>query len=181
MQALNTYQPVVQQSYDACGQFAEVFDALLRGKELCDCCTSQSDTLLKSISTDIESAFSNCQGKLADLARHPQYSRHKIGTDGNWTGLICRWEAGARSTVHGHPAFTLYYVLQGKFTMDLFDTKDGKSAIYNTSKQLSCGDSFWEYGNEGRYDNLIHRVGALEHGYTLQLFSEDPSLGQVFN
>lgn len=180
MQALNTNQAGFQQTFDASDRFAEVFNALMRGKELCDCCTSQTETLLKSISTDIESAYTKCEGQLDDLERHPEYSRHVIGTDGDWTALICRWEAGASSSVHGHPAFTFYYVLQGKFIMDLYKSKDGKSATLNDSRQLNRGDTLWDYGQEGRYDNLIHRVAAREHGYTLQLFSEDPALGQVF-
>lgn len=181
MHALKIDQTASKATFDLRDEYADVFNAALRCREACSDCSTLSSDAITSIAADLQAVLADRSEQLHELSRHSCYSRHIIGEDKGWTGLICRWEAGASSSVHGHPAFTYYQVIEGSFSMELYDRTHDDKVVLRESKELVEGESYWEYGEEGRYDNMIHRVIARQPGFTLQVFSEDPGLGQVFS
>ncbi len=171
-----------ERTFDARDRFADVFDLLLavRGESVSGdaCVHSERDT---GLAAAIQFQMRDHDAVLSALPRHSQYSRHVIGTDENWIGFICRWEADAVSRVHGHPSFAFYQVIRGDFSMDLYKATSGSQAEWTSSRKMTAGDCIWRQGETGRYDNLIHRVSnGGQDGYTLHLFSENPSLGLGF-
>ncbi len=180
MQAIKLDQASSGQTFNLNNEFADVFTTALRCRQACGQCKTLLPDEMASITAEIASRLGDRSEQLNSLSRHCCYSRNIIGEDQGWTGLICRWEAGASSSVHGHPAFTFYHVIEGSFTMELYDRTESDKVAMREARKMTSGDSYWEYGEEGRYDNMIHRVIAEQPGFTLQLFSEDPGLGQVF-
>lgn len=173
---------VDERTYDARERFAALFDVLVTLKDQCQAgdraLHSESDTELASV---IQASVGSYAGELSALPRHSHYSRHVIGIQGDWIGYICRWEPNSASCVHGHPSFAFYQVIQGAFAMDLYKATSTTRAQWTSSRQMQAGDCIWQQGEVGCYDNLIHKVSNGNHdGYTVHLFSDDPSRGLHF-
>jgi len=173
-----------KRTFDARGQFDELFAALLSTRTLPDSDTpkvSTSELIDDSQIGQLQAMALSQSQQLIGLSRHKKYSRHVIGTDGTWMGFICRWEPRACSSIHGHPSFAYYQVLQGEFSMDLYTTSADGLARHTDTKQLSDGKCIWKHGKSGCYDNFVHKISTHDTGgFTLHLFSENPSLGQHY-
>lgn len=168
-----------ERTFDARTQFADVFDVLLQTRSLPNAtgvaCYAEQEL---RVTQELQSLLNADQSRLQTLPRHAEYSRHVIGTRGNWMGFICRWEANACSSIHGHPSFAYYQVIRGEFKMDFYDITDNDHAQLANSTIMNASECVWQTGEAGRYDNLVHRVSCEKSGgLTLHLFSENPALG----
>ena len=173
--------PPSPNTFELKDRFSTVFRALLQLRSLRRIPAEDQPTRQRQLENELQRALHRERRALQNLPRHPNYSRVVIGRHGSWTGLICRWEAGASTVIHGHPAFTYYHVVAGSFTMELYRKSLTDHPYLTGLKPMTDGDSIWEYGIEGQYDNFIHRVLAHQPGFSVQLFSEDPVRGDVFN
>ena len=178
--ALNTML-ADQQTHDARGKFTPVFRQLLTAKALTPSQTGAPCLLSKKVAADINELAHAHQEHLDALPRHDTYSRHIIGTDDDWIGFICRWEKNTTSSIHGHPSFAYYQVLNGSIAMDLFEPINENEARQTSTTIMHSGDSIFSITPEGQFDNLIHRVRTGNSlVFTLHLYSDDPSKGRIF-
>lgn len=189
-----------ERTFDARELFPNVFESLLRIRHLAE--TGEPDTHeIEAVAHEIDKLTAGMRGTLYSLSRHEQYSRHLIGIDDKWMAFICRWEKGVSSCIHGHPSFAYYHVLDGIFQMDLYQSTQAQSSqaqssqaqlsqaqsaesqtlVHDNRLTLKKGDTIWGMGEHDRFDNLIHKVSTREQpGFTLHLFSDDPSKGVHF-
>ena len=89
------------------------------------------------IASELQTLLESKKQTLNDLPRHQQYSRHVIGTDNDWIGFICRWEPQTVSSIHGHPSFAYYQVIEGELTMNLYDTTHSGQAVLAETRQMT--------------------------------------------
>ncbi len=170
-----------QQTFDACRVFGDVFQLLLNVRELSTTPGELGSRQSKKMVEDLGLLTLAYEKELDALPRFGPYSRHIIGREKNWTGLICRWEKHVSSSIHGHPAFAYYQVLEGCIDMDFFEPINDFEARKVSSKKMCTGDAMFSTAGEDRYDNLIHRVRTLESPvFTLHLYSDNPAKGRVF-
>lgn len=172
-------------TFDARDQFKDLFDALLTTRKLPRAAlpkVTASELIVAGQTSQLQTLALSYSQQLNELPRDTQYSRHVIGTEDSWMGFICRWEPGTCSPVHGHPSFAYYQVLQGEFSMDLYKTSREGLVERTGTSSLSDGNCIWQHGKPGCYDNFVHKVSTHDTGgFTLHLFSEDPSLGKHFS
>lgn len=94
--------------------------------------------------------------------------------------LVMRWDQQSKTSIHGHPKFSFYHVINGMFEIELFD-KTATGQLYTKEiQQLRPADSTWFLGDSCCYDNCIHRVTCLEPGLTFHVYSDDALKGTVF-
>lgn len=179
-----------ERTFDARELFPTVFESLLHIRQLAE--TGEPDTQeIEAVALEIDSLMAGMRGSLYSLSRHEQYSRHLIGIDDKWMAFVCRWEKGVSSCIHGHPSFAYYHVLEGIFQMDLYQSPQAQSPqaqlaesqtlVHDNRLTLKKGNTIWGMGERDRFDNLIHKVSTQEQpGFTLHLFSDDPSKGVHF-
>ncbi|MEL6813974.1 MAG: hypothetical protein AAFP03_04060 [Cyanobacteria bacterium J06598_3] len=130
---------------------------------------------------------------LTELPFEPgTYTRTYIGKDMNTASpnieaavpvaeaLAMRWDQQAKTSVHGHPQFSFYYVISGIFEIELFDRTAAGDLYTREIQQLLPTESTWFQGEAGRYDNCVHRVTCLEAGLTFHVYSDDALKGVVF-
>jgi len=172
-----------ENTFDARDEFSDVFDLLLEARKLPTIGDDQQrNTKEQKLAASLQSMITEDEDKLMSLTRHKRYSRHVIGTDGDWMGFVCRWENQINSAVHGHPSFAYYQVVKGKFQMDLYDALGDQQAQQTLTENMKGGDRIWRQGEKGCYDNMIHRVCSQEaHSFTIHLFSDDPAKGLHYN
>ncbi len=93
--------------------------------------------------------------------------------------MAARWSKGAISSIHGHPHFTFYFVVDGRLRIDNFKRSDNfvKKA---TSETLSSGEYFFFTGRIGTFDNNIHQVQAIEETLSIHISSDDSTKGEIF-
>ncbi len=104
-------------------------------------------------------------------------AQESLRADHHYEALILRWDEQAKTSIHGHPAFSFYAVISGCFEMDFF-THQGVSGLrYEGSQRFRPGEVIWSLGQQGRYDNFIHRVTCLESGCTFHVYSDDGRKG----
>ena len=170
-----------QQTHDARDKFANIFQQLMEAKVLTANVADSPCEQRKAIAAQLTELASSHEECLQTLPRHDTYSRHIIGTQDNWVGLICRWEQNITSTIHGHPAFAYYQVLGGRIAMELFKPVSASEATMVSTTEMCAGDNILSTQQEGQYDNLIHRIRTESPGvFTLHLYSDNPAKGQVF-
>lgn len=169
-------------TFDARDQFNDVFALLSQVKELPNNHSGEAPSAeAKALAQGLQSLLLSDTKKLSDLPVCEKYSRHVIGTQGSWLGLICRWQANMQSSIHGHPSFAYYQVVQGHLAMDLYEPEGETKAKWVESKTMHQGDSLWRHGKPGQYDNLVHKVSNEQaDGFTIHLFSENPALGKAY-
>lgn len=90
--------------------------------------------------------------------------------------LVMRWDRQVQTPIHGHPAFSFYYVISGVFEMEIYTPVAGNLQMQGT-RRFCPSDTAWFLGEMGRYDNFIHRVRCLEPGHTFHIYSEDAQKG----
>lgn len=169
-------------TFDARHQFADVFERLLCTRDLSEQSEDEAHSIHENrLASELQALVLSNIDRLHALSRHSEYSRHIIGTEGEWVGYICRWEKQTASAIHGHPSFAYYQVLEGDFQMDLYNRAEGEIVTHDHSFSMTPGHAIWQKGPRASYDNLIHKVSTLDTpGFTLHLFSENPSRGRHF-
>lgn len=95
----------------------------------------------------------------------------------SFEALIMRWDKQAKTPIHGHPAFSFYYVISGLFKMELFDYTATSGLELKKTQLFYPSEMTWFMGLVGKYDNFIHQVSCQEPGHTLHIYSEDPRRG----
>lgn len=169
-------------TFDARDRFEALFSALLAVRTLANAQDSRHINIAENrISSELQVIAQQHHKQLHALPRSEHYSRHIIGTDGDWIGYVLCWEKNATSSVHGHPDFAYYQVIEGEFEMDIYAPVSPETVEHTNSTTLKRGNIVWQQSEPGRYDNLVHRVKTKNTpGFTLHLFSDDPALGQQF-
>ncbi|BAO44776.1 cupin domain-containing protein [Thiolapillus brandeum] len=104
------------------------------------------------------------------LYRHPQGAEI----------MVARWDAGACTPTHGHPQYAFVLVLQGRLQMEHF-VATPKGLQLTGTRIKNAGEHIYASGREGRYDNAIHRVTALEPSLSLHIYSDDALKGICFD
>jgi len=108
------------------------------------------------------------------------YSRTIVHRNENgFEAMAARWSKGAISSIHGHPSFIFYYVLDGRLKIDNYRRSDA-GLIMDSTTYLEKNDHFFSIGEPGRFDNNIHQVQADEETLSLHISSDDATKGEVF-
>lgn len=110
-----------------------------------------------------------------------RYTRTRIAQEAptlhhRFEALILRWDTGSKTPIHGHPAFSFYYVISGVFRMELFSQRFETLTLEST-QLFYAADLTWCSAQNRRYDNFIHRITCLEPGLTFHVYSEDAQQG----
>ncbi len=98
--------------------------------------------------------------------------------------LIARWDSGLTSTIHGHPAFAMVYVIAGSLTVEQYEKTESNDigcVIKTGVKTFDAGNYFYGQGIEGRFDNHIHRIIAAKESLSIHVYSDDALKGEVFS
>ena len=93
--------------------------------------------------------------------------------------MAARWSKGARSSIHGHPLFTFYYVIDGKLKIDNY-RRNERGVSLNSSTFLGQSEYFFFIGEPGRFDNNIHQVQAIEETLSVHISSDTSANSEVF-
>ena len=93
--------------------------------------------------------------------------------------MMARWSKLAKTPVHGHPGFSLIYVIEGKLWEDTF-VKNKEVIVPAGNQQFSRKDYAFDGGVEGRFDNSIHQITALTEGLSLHIYSDDALKGEIY-
>jgi hypothetical protein len=108
------------------------------------------------------------------------YSRTIVHRDDNgFEAMAARWSKGAITTIHGHPPFIFYFVIDGSLKIDNY-RRDKTGLILDSSTCLGKNEHFFSIGEQGRFDNNIHQVQANEETLSLHISSDDSRKGEVF-
>ncbi len=102
--------------------------------------------------------------------------RHENG----YEAMAARWDKGTLTTIHGHPSFLLYYVIEGELKVDNY-IRTETGLITGDTMVFRDGEGFYAIGESGRFDNSIHQVQANEETFSLHIFSDDGTKGEVFD
>jgi len=117
----------------------------------------------------------NCVAKESAL---PEESSEEM-TEATFEALVMRWDRQVKTSVHGHPKFSFYYVISGLYEIDRFVLSNNQLRIAETQR-FHTSDATWFLGQSQRYDNWIHRVRCLEPGLTFHVYSDNAQKGVVF-
>jgi len=110
-----------------------------------------------------------------------EYSRNILyRNDNGFEAMVARWSKGAVSSIHGHPFFTFYCVVQGSLEIDNYK-RFGDQVEMVTTETLSQTEHFIFTGKAGTFDNNIHQVRAIEETLSIHISSDDSTKGEVFN
>jgi len=94
--------------------------------------------------------------------------------------MVARWAKGAKTPIHGHPGFSLLFLIEGVLQEKSFFKKT-KGVGEMGSQVLQAGDFSFEQGEEGRFDNAIHRITANEESLSLHIYSDDAIKGEIYS
>jgi len=101
-------------------------------------------------------------------------------SDNGFEAMAARWSRGTTSPIHGHPYYTLYYVVNGRLGIDNY--KKAADRIEKTTSEILSRDQFLSFtGKPGTFDNHIHKVEAIEETLSIHISSNDATKGEVFN
>jgi hypothetical protein len=96
-----------------------------------------------------------------------------------YEAMAARWSPGAVSSVHGHPQYALIIGTRGRLKIENF--KKNEAGLEMTSSEVLSDYRFFSgIGREGRFDNHIHRVEALEESLSVHISSDDATKGDVY-
>jgi hypothetical protein len=108
------------------------------------------------------------------------YSRTIVHRDDNgFEAMAARWSKGAITSIHGHPPFIFYFVIDGSLNIDSY-RRDESGLFLNSSACMGKNEHFFSIGEPGRFDNNIHQVQANEETLSLHISSDDSRKGEVF-
>lgn len=108
------------------------------------------------------------------------YTRNYVAREtpsGGFESLIMRWDKAVTTSIHGHPGFSFYHVISGKFRMELFQPSNTGRINLEECHEFVAQDTIWNLGAMGKFDNFIHRITCLEPGSTFHLYSDDALKG----
>lgn len=94
-----------------------------------------------------------------------------------WLGLL-NWDKGAMTRIHGHPDHAFVFVLKGRLSCKNF-TKDPLSEL--DSSEIKSGKYRYNKGVQGKMDNYIHQINAIEPSVSLHFYSDNPAKGESFD
>lgn len=100
--------------------------------------------------------------------------------DNGYEAMAARWSKGTVTSIHGHPPFLFYYVIEGKLKVDNYRRTES-GLIPDRTMVFTDGEGFYAMGEPGRYDNSIHQVQADEETLSIHIFSDDGTKGEVFD
>ncbi len=103
-------------------------------------------------------------------------SRNKSGME----VLVARWDKGLKSTIHGHPAFAMVYVVEGSLDVEQYK-KTNSEVLKIGVKTFNAKEYFYGQGVEGKFDNHIHRIIATDNSLSIHIYSDDALKGEVFS
>jgi hypothetical protein len=102
--------------------------------------------------------------------------RHESGFE----VMAARWSRGTISPIHGHPWFNFYCVVHGCLKMDDYLMEKDGIALISSGKLQEDGFAFF-VGEQGRFDNNIHKVHALEETLSIHISSDDSTKGKIYS
>lgn len=119
---------------------------------------------------------------LDDFPRQEKaYTRTIVHRASNgFEAMAARWSKGAQSSVHGHPFFTFYYVIEGKLKIDNYRQNE-RGVSLDSSTFLGQSEYFYFIGEVGRFDNNIHQVKAIEETLSVHISSDTSAKSEVFS
>lgn len=100
--------------------------------------------------------------------------------ENRFEAMAARWSKGSVSAIHGHPSFTLYYVVSGHLACDNF-TRSGSGVKITSSGTLYPSEFAVFTGQPGTFDNHIHQVRAVEDTLSIHISSDDAAKGEIFS
>lgn len=138
----------------------------------------EPDEILNSIHTFLGYHFFPMEDfpRLAGSYARTILYRHENG----YEAMAARWSKEALSSVHGHPSFVFYFVIQGQLRIDNYSLAPSGLNCTETII-LTNGQGFHARGEEGRFDNTIHQVHADEETLSFHISSDDATKGAVFS
>ncbi|MFH2130065.1 MAG: hypothetical protein ABIK68_06795 [bacterium] len=94
--------------------------------------------------------------------------------------MVARWSRDAITPVHGHPWYSLVYLIQGSLSESLFKMGNGR-LLEIEPKIYSTGEFSVDRGIEGAFDNAIHQMTACEDSLSLHIYSDDAIKGEIYS
>ncbi len=175
----NLSQVFTEQNHDIQSEYQGLFNELMDYKN-----TQEKSNWARGFTEIINDYLNKNSIDISQFPTHTQYSRNYIGKEksSGWQAMISRWEPGAISTIHGHPDFIFYYVIEGEFKMPFFEkTQTSADTVKHTeTKVITPSDTVWSIGSPGCFDNMIHQVKATKPSLALHIFSDDGLKGEIF-
>lgn len=93
--------------------------------------------------------------------------------------MVARWDKNTLSSIHGHPGFVFEYLIDGRLMIENYERNRG-NLIKTSVITQQPGEYFCDQGIEGRFDNAIHRIIAVEQSLSLHVYSDQGLKGLVF-
>jgi hypothetical protein len=100
--------------------------------------------------------------------------------DNGFEAMAARWSKGALSSIHGHPSFTLYFVVKGQLELENYK-KNGDKVEPDKSGILSESQFNSFTGPANTFNNHIHQVQAIEETLSIHISSDDATKGEIFS
>ncbi len=102
-----------------------------------------------------------------------------LRNNNGFEAMAAHWSPGTVSSIHGHPFFTLYYVVTGQLAYDNF-RKNNAVVEKTSSGRLSASEHIAFIGRPDTFDNHIHQVTAMEETLSIHVSSDDATKGEIF-
>lgn len=99
--------------------------------------------------------------------------------DNGYEAMAARWSKGAISSIHGHPSFIFYFVIEGRLKIDNYQ-RNAAGLTRDSTIYLGKNEHFFSLGKPDRFDNNIHQVQADEETLSLHISSDDATKGEIF-
>ena len=108
------------------------------------------------------------------------YSRTILHREPNgFEVMVARWSRHAKTPIHGHPGFSVLYLIEGELSEQSF-IKEKDQPIGIDSRIISTGDYSCDKGVDGRFDNAIHQIRATQESLSLHIYSDDALKGEIY-
>lgn len=120
----------------------------------------------------------------SDIYSEGSYTRNYIGRSPvtGWEALVMGWTRGGSTSIHAHPDFALYFFIEGKFRVELFEKISPGKVMTARTLVVEAPLCMSSVGVKGRFDNHPHRITCLsDKGRSLHVYSDDASRGELFS
>ncbi len=94
--------------------------------------------------------------------------------------MIARWDRGAVTPIHGHPRYSMIYVIEGELS-ERFYIREKKRLMEISTLSYRAGDYSYYNGDQGTFDNAIHKITAIKNSLSLHIYSDDGLKGEVYS
>ena len=109
------------------------------------------------------------------------YSRTMLGRHENgYEAMAARWQAGAVSSIHGHPCYALMVTVHGRLHVEHYEKSRGRLQM-TSSRILAPGEFLSAKSPNTGFDNHIHGVKAIEETLSIHISSQDATKGEIFS